>query len=63
MHLNNNKEKISVVERIIEICYECVPPKTISCDLILNVMVFGGGNLERLLGHEDRTHMNGILLL
>ena len=36
------------------------PPSFIYWDLILDVIVLGGGGLQSWLGHEDGALMNGI---
>lgn len=40
-----------------------VPPKILHWNLIVNVMVLGGGILGRWLGHKGRAEMNGICVL
>lgn len=55
--LQNRDNNIQVYSRLIV----CVPPRNSICwNLTLNVMILGGGDLERLLNHEGGTLMNGL---
>lgn len=55
--LQNRDNNIQVYSRLIV----CVPPPNSICwNLTLNVMILGGGDLERLLNHEGGTLMNGL---